>query len=500
VSVENILEMRSVVKQFPGVRALDNVELELRKGEVLALVGENGAGKSTLMRVLLGIYRPTSGSITFKGQPFAPMSPMDALRSGISMIHQEITLVPTMTVAENIWLGREDKFSSCGFLNTKKRERAAQELLARFDLDIQSHALVSSLSVANMQLVEIIRAISYSSDVIIMDEPTSALAQNEVEILFRIIRRLKAEQISVIFISHKLDEVFGICDRIMVLRYGRFITAVNSSELDEARLIPYIVGREVTNLFPKLKAEIADGVLEVRGLGKRGVFKDISFYVRKGEILGFAGLMGAGRSEIASALFGIDPYDEGEIFIRGKKVRIRSCTDAIMNGIGMVTEDRLRRGVIHKLSVKFNITIANLRRYTDRLGFVHGKAEAEDVETKIRQINIKVSNPKQAIATLSGGNQQKCIIAKWLLTDPDILILDEPTRGIDVGSKAEIHRMISQLAQSGKAIIMISSELPEVMGMSDRMMVVCRGRITAEFSRQEFDSERIMRSAFGLEN
>ena len=494
---ETILQISGISKRYPGVQALKDVEFDVRRGEVLSLVGENGAGKSTLMKILLGETAPSSGTMTFKGQPHAPRSPHDALLSGISMIHQELSLVPHTSVAENIWIGREERFSKCGVIRTKQRTRMTEELLREYEIDIDPKATVATLTVAKQQLVEIARAISYRSDIIIMDEPTSSLTSKEIALLIRIIHKLTRQGTAIIFISHKLDEVLEISDRISVLRDGQSMGTYPAAEVDHDKLIRLIVGREVNNMFPKLPSEFGDMALEVSGLTRRGYFRDCSFHVRHGEIVGFSGLVGAGRTELLRAVFGIDPYDSGEIRVNGKKVRIRRTEDAIRYGMGMVTEDRRSTGIFPILSVRINIGIASMKKFL-RGCFFRRKEEARLTNDMIRKMEIKVSSPQQAIGTLSGGNQQKALIGRWLLNDTQILIMDEPTRGIDVGSKSEIHRQVSELAQNGMAVVLISSELPECMGMSDRIYVMREGRIVKEFDRKDFDQERMMNAAFGL--
>ncbi|MBC8537148.1 sugar ABC transporter ATP-binding protein [Feifania hominis] len=498
---EVLLEMKGITKVFPGVKALDNVSLEVQKGEIHALIGENGAGKSTLMKILIGLYRRDGGSVIFKGREVNFESPCDALNAGISMIHQEISLVPTLTVAENIWLGREKKFTRRGLLKPGARNAAAKELLEQIGLShLDPKAVVSNLSVANMQLVEIARAVSYHSDLIIMDEPTSALTNVEVELLYNIIRKLASGGTSVIFISHKLEELFEVCDRLTVFRDGKYITTKTTKEIDQSGLIQYIVGRELSALFPKLPAQIGDVVLEVRNLKRAGVVNDVSFSVRAGEILGFSGLVGSGRTEIVRAIFGIDKRDSGEIFINGQRLNIRDPRDAVRAGIGMITEDRLRMGSIHSLSVMRNTTIAKFDKIGNRLGFYCPSREKAEFDSITGKIDIKYSSPNEAMSQLSGGNQQKVIISRWLLTNSKVLILDEPTRGIDVGSKSEIHRLISSLAQQGIAIILISSELPEILGMCDRIAVIRGGRIAHVCDRSEATQENLMAYAFGTKH
>lgn len=493
-----LLSVNQVCKNFPGVKALQNVDFWVYPGEVHALIGENGAGKSTLMKIILGSYSMSSGSMTFKGEPYAPASPHDALQKGISMIHQEISLVPTFSVTDNIWIGRESRFSGCpGTYNRKAQRKAAQDILDQLGLNINPDTEVSRLSVAEMQMVEIARAVSYDSDIVIMDEPTSALTNAEIDKLYEIITDLKRKGKSVIFISHKLEEIFRICDSVTVFRDGQFVARHPIGEINQSQLVAMMVGREMKDVYPKEKVKIGEPVLEVKGFNRVGKFHDVHFTVHAGEILGFAGLVGAGRTEIMSALFGIDPKDSGEVFLHGKKVQISNATEAIDNHLGMVTEDRLRRGALHMLSVEYNATIAYIPRITHR-GFIDKNTEHKKAQQVIESLSIKTPSLDTEMALLSGGNQQKVIIGKWLLTEPEVLILDEPTRGIDVGAKAEIYKLIGRLAKQGKAILMVSSELPELMGISDRICVVKGGTIVAEYDRKDFDQEKIMMSAFGV--
>jgi len=492
-----VLEMDGISKYFPGVKALDNVRLKLRKGDVLGLIGENGAGKSTLMKILLGMQPPDTGKMILKGRAFKPKSPADALKQWISMIHQEISLVHTMTVAENVWIGRENEFLGYGLLDKKKRTAATRELFDKYKINIDPDTEVAKLSIANMQLVEVARAISYNSDIIIMDEPTSALTNTEIDMLYRIIGDLRNAGKSIIFISHKLEELFAICSRVTVLRDGQYVATSDINDIDTEALIKQMVGREITDLFPKEDVELGDVVLEVRNLSRNGSFSDINFSVRKGEILGFCGLMGAQRTEIMQAIFGIDKIDSGTIILGGREIKNKTVKDAIGHKFAMVTEDRLRRGVIHKLPVRVNMSLAFLKKVC-RFGFVKRKLEAAYCKEMVDKMQIKVSSMEQVISSLSGGNQQKVIIGKWLLTQPDVLILDEPTRGIDVGSKADIYRLIGEMAKMHKAVLVVSSELPEVMGISDRILVIREGRIVAEKQRHEFAQDTLMAHAFGL--
>lgn len=492
-----LLKMKNISKSFLGVKALYEASITIYRGEIHALVGENGAGKSTLMKILQGIYKKDSGSIIYKNKLVDFNTPHDALRDGISMIHQEISLIPYFNVAENIWLGRERKFEKFGLLRLKKRYERTKELLNELDIELNPKAEIEVLSIAQMQLVEITRAVSYNADLIIMDEPTSALSRNEIEHLFKIIKKLSYQGKTIIFISHKLEEIFEICSRMTIMRDGKTITTSLVDKLSINQVITMIAGREVKDLFPKTKPAIGKIVFECRNLKRGKVFKDISFYVRSGEILGVYGLMGAGRTEIMRVIFGIDKLEKGGIIINGKKVRINSPSDAIMKGLGMVSEDRLRLGIIQDLSVRNNLSISYLREISKMLGFINMKREKKDCLDLIRDLKIKIVNMDQEIDFLSGGNQQKVIFGRWLLTNLKILILDEPTRGIDVGAKAEVHRLIDNLAHQGIAIVMISSELPEVLGMSDRIIVIRSGMIISEMSQSEANQKIIMEKAFG---
>lgn len=493
-----ILKIDKVSKRFPGVLALNEVDFEIYAGEVHALLGENGAGKSTLMKTVLGMYKPTSGSMELKGHPYAPKSPSEALEKGISMIHQEINLVPTMSVSENIWIGREKQFGNAIFRNHAKQSAATKQILLQLGLDISPEMEVSRLSIAEMQLVEIARAISYDSDIIIMDEPTSALTDTEVNHLYQIIRNLTAKGKTIIYISHKLDEVFTVCNSLTVFRDGKYIARHLIEDVTQDSLVSLMVGRDVDEMFPKEDVMLGEPILEVENMSRTGAVNNVSFVVRQGEIVGFAGLMGAGRTEIVETLFGIEKMNSGTIKIHGKRVSIKNVRDAIRQKLAMVTEDRLHTGVIHSHTIKANESLAYLRKIV-RFGFVNKKKENRDTAEMAKKLSIKAPSLSSLVSQLSGGNQQKVIIAKWLLTAPDVLILDEPTRGIDVGAKAEIYRLIGELAKQGKAIIIVSSELPEVMGLSDRILVVKDKCIVSEFKRSDFNSDAIMKSAFGVQ-
>lgn len=494
MSSEVVLKMNNIVKTFPGVKALDGVNLVVEKGTVHGLMGENGAGKSTLMKILIGIFKQDSGTMEFKGQPLTITSTADALNAGISMIHQELSPVPEMTVAENIFLGREP--SRFGMVNEKQLYKQTDELLAELEINLDSHELMKNLSTAYIQMVEIAKAISYDSDLVIMDEPTSAITDKEVAQLFKMIRRLKAKGVAIIYITHKMDEVFEITDACTVLRDGQYIGAELSENLTSDQLITMMVGREVNQIFPKVEVEsFGDVILKVEGLSDGKSFKDVSFELRKNEILGFAGLMGAGRSEVMETIFGVREKTAGRVWIHGKEVDIKSPQDAIAHKVGFLTEDRKRSGCFLPLSVADNIIMSDLRTYDNNLKLTDEKLVAKKCEEQREKLRIKTPSIHQIINNLSGGNQQKVLVARWLLMDPDILIIDEPTRGIDVGAKSEIHKIMSELAGKGKAIIMVSSELPEVLGMSDRVVVMHEGHITGELAREEATQERIMEFA-----
>jgi inositol transport system ATP-binding protein len=492
---EYVLTMEGISKQFPGVRALSDVQLRTRKGTVHALMGENGAGKSTLMKCLIGMYVPDSGSITFKGQRLNITNTHYALSKGISMIHQELSPIPQMTVAENIYLGREPT-TWYGLVDMRKMNRMATELLDRLRIKIKPTAKMCELSIANTQLVEIAKAVSYDSDLIIMDEPTSAITEAEVEGLFNIIRSLREQGRAIIYISHKMDEIFKITDEVTVFRDGQYIATDPTSDLSHGKLIEKMVGRTLTDMFHKETVDFGPVFLEVENLSGKG-FRNVSFQVRRGEILGVAGLIGAGRTETMEGVFGVTRTHGGTTKINGKQVTIKSPADAIRNGMALLTEDRKLTGLYLNASVRENMFIANIKRYL--LGpFVRfGKIE-KDCSTMRDLMRIKTPSLMQLVKFLSGGNQQKVLISRWLLTEPDLLILDEPTRGIDVGAKSEIYRLMTEFVRSGKAIIMISSELPEILGMSDRIMVMHEGDKAGELSRAEATQEKILHLATGL--
>jgi len=492
---EYLLCMTNISKQFPGVRALDKVQLKVRKGTVHALMGENGAGKSTLMKCLIGMYKPNSGAIVFKDEKISVPNTRYALSKGISMIHQELNPIPHMTIAENIFLGRETR-TWYGLVDMKRMNERTTELLDRLGINLDPHTKMVDLSIANTQLVEIAKAVSYDSDLIVMDEPTSALTEAEVRVLFKTIRNLREQGRSIIYITHKMDEVFEITDEITVFRDGQYVSTDPTNKLTREKLIKKMVGRELTDIFHKEQADIGETVLEVRGLTGRE-FRNVSFDVKRGEIFGVAGLMGSGRTELLEAVFGVTRPDSGEVFIGGKKVEIRSPADAIGFGLALLTEDRKLKGLYINATVRDNMVIANMQQYL-RGGFVNFRKISHDCEKMRDRLQIKTPALTQIIKYLSGGNQQKVLISRWLLTEPSILILDEPTRGIDIGAKAEVHRLMSELTRQGKTIIMISSELPEILGMSDRIMVMHEGDKIGELSRSEATQEKILHLATGM--
>ena len=488
-----LLRAENISKSFPGVKALDNVQLHVEKGKVHAVMGENGAGKSTLMKILIGIYTPDSGQIIYKGQPIAFNSVHDALKAGFSMIHQELLPFPELSVAENIFMGKEPTTAIPGWINRKKRNKDAQLLVDQLGLQINVTRRMKNLSIAEMQMVEIAKALSNKAELIIMDEPTSAISDRETAVLFDMIRDLKQQGIAIIYISHKMDEILRIADTISVMRDGKYIATHPVDSISKEGLISLIVGRELNTIFEKRNIVPGEVALSVKGL-TGAKFSDIGFSVRSSEILGIAGLMGAGRTEIVNAIFGLDRIYKGTIAVKGKPVTIRSPKDAIRYGIGLITEDRKSTGLVLSGTVKHNITLAALKSCC-KGPFIEMQKERSIAELQIQRFAIKTPSANKVVNFLSGGNQQKIVLAKVLLNDPDIIILDEPTRGIDIGAKTEIYRLMNALAAKGKAIIMISSELPEILGMSDRIIVVHNGCIKAEFTGAEATQEKIMQYA-----
>lgn len=487
------MRVSGINKSFPGVKALDNVNFAVRKGTVHALCGENGAGKSTLMKIINGIYKADSGQIFLDEQPVEIKNPIQAKEHGIAMIAQELNYVPEMSIEENLFLGRLP-VNKLGKVDWKTVRKETIKFLEQENLPYSPTQKLKTLTVSDIQMLEIIKAISYNAEIVIMDEPTSAITNREVEVLFEKIEQLKQRGVSMVYISHKMDEVFRIADDITILRDGKTVETHPASEMDLDQVIALMVGRKMDNVYPKEEVEIGDPILEVEGLGSKGVFKDITFNAKKGEIVGFAGLMGAGRTETMRAVFGLDPYDEGTIKVHGKEVNIKKVSDSIDQKVVMLSEDRRRYGIIPIRSVMENASISSLDKVFYG-GKCHPKVEHDLVSKYFEKMNVKTPSLETAIQALSGGNQQKVLLAKWMLRDPDVLILDEPTRGIDVGAKFEIYRLMTDMVEEGKTVIMVSSELPELIGMCDRIYVMNQGRITGCLEKEEFSQEAIMRYA-----
>lgn len=487
--------MRNISKDFPGIRALNRVNLYVKPGEVHVLVGENGAGKSTLMKILTGVYSKDEGEIIFKGKKIDIKNPKEAQNIGISIIYQELNLVPNLSIAENIFLGREP-LKGNGLIDWKKMYKDTEELLKRLNLNLDPRVKVKNLGIAQQQMIEIAKALSFRSELIVMDEPTSALAEKEIEQLFKVINQLKNSGVSIIYISHRLEEIKKIGDRVTVLRDGNYIGTYELDSLELDKIIQLMVGRKIEEKFPKEVATISEKILEVKNINREGILKNISFYLRKGEVVGLFGLMGAGRTELARAIFGADPIDSGEIYINGVKVNIKSPLEAIKHGIGLLPEDRKMQGLIQIMSITSNTTLPSLTNFVKRF-FINKKLENDTTADYINKLNIKTPSPLRQVRYLSGGNQQKVVLAKWLCANVQVLIFDEPTRGIDVGAKVEIYKLINQLVREGKAVLLISSELPEILGMSDRILVMHEGEITGELLRQDASQEKILAYAMG---
>jgi ribose transport system ATP-binding protein len=488
-----LVSMEGIEKSFPGVHALSQCQFELRRGEVHALVGENGAGKSTLMKVLAGVYSKDAGHISYKGHEVEIPNPRAALDMGICMIHQELNLMPHLTVAQNIFIGREPRTGARFILDEKEINEKTRQLFEMMRLNLDPRTKVSQLTVAKQQMVEIAKALSFNSEVLIMDEPTAALTDAEIDELFRIIRELRAKGVGVVHISHRLEELKQISDRITVMRDGRYVDTVRTQDVGIDRIISMMVGRVIYEATPELpEVPSQEVVLSVRNLNRGNAIKDVSFDLKKGEILGFAGLVGAGRTEVGRAIFGADPIDSGEIHVQGKKVQIKSPGDAVRNSIAYLSEDRKRYGLALKMDVEANIVLATFKKFLGFLGWVNSPRTRATAKQYVDALSIKTPSLQQKAMNLSGGNQQKVVIGKWLTADTNVLIFDEPTRGIDVGAKSEIYRLLNDLAQQGKAIIMISSELPEILRMSHRVIVMCEGRITGELDIADATQEKIM--------
>ena len=491
-----ILKMEGITKTFPGVLALNQCRFDLHSGEVHALVGENGAGKSTLMKVLAGVYRKDAGHIYFKGQEVEIPNPRAAQLLGISIIHQELNLMPHLTVAQNIFIGREPRGRMPFVMDDREINSRTNELFSLMHLKLDPRLKVADLTVAMQQMVEIAKALSFNSEILIMDEPTAALTESEIDELFRIIRQLRDKGVGIVHISHRLEELKQISDRVTVMRDGRYIDTVNTNEATIDQIIGMMVGRTIYESFPELpETPSQEIVLEVRNLNRRNLVKDVSFNLKRGEILGFAGLMGAGRTEVARAIFGADSIDSGDIFVGGKKVHIRTPKDAVSHGIGYLSEDRKRYGLTLGMDVEANLILAAFKKFLGYFGIVNSAKSKISAREVAEALTIKTPSLQQKVKFLSGGNQQKVVVGKWLTADTKILIFDEPTRGIDVGAKSEIYKLLNDLAQQGKSIIMISSELPEVLRMSHRVIVMCEGRITGELDIADATQESIMKFA-----
>ena len=489
-----VLQMRHIRKTFPGVVALDDVDFDLRRGEVHILLGENGAGKSTLMKILSGAYQKSAVQIVFDGQDVEIKNPKHALTLGISTIYQEFNLIPHLSAGENIFLGREPRWF--GLIDQRAIFQAATRALKGLGLTLDPHKLIKELKVAEQQMIEVAKALSLDARILIMDEPTAALTEHEIKELFAIIRSLRDKGVSIVYISHRMEELFEIGDRVTVLRDGRTVGTYDVREMSKSELIRLMVNRELTELFPKERAELGPEVLRVEGLNTQGGLKDISFSLRKGEVLGIAGLLGAGRTELARAIFGLDKIASGTISINGSPQRIGSPRAAINSGIGFLTEDRKSQGLVLPLSVKENLCLASVDKFS-RWGLMNAQEEQQAADRYVKDLRIKTPSLNQKVVYLSGGNQQKVVLSKWLCCKSEVFIFDEPTRGVDVGAKAEIYQLMNRLTASGVAIIMISSEMLEVLGMSDRILVMRGGRITGEFSAAEATQERVLQCALG---
>ena len=491
-----ILELKNISKSFPGVRALDDVRFDVMPGEVHALLGENGAGKSTLIKIVSGVYEPDAGSLSVRGNEVAFKSPLEAQDAGIATIYQELLLFPELTVAENIFMGHPPR-TRFGAIDWTTMRARAQDILASLDIhDLDVSKVVGALSIGNRQRVEIAKALSRDARLLIMDEPTAALTEADVERLFGIVRRLRERSVGVVYISHRLEEVFELADRVTVLRDGHYVATKPVTETDKDDLINMMVGRTIDTLFPKADVETGKVVLEIKKLNRRPLTKDISLEIRAGEIVGLAGLVGSGRSELAQAIFGVTPAESGEIRLNGEPVTIKSPREATRLGIAYVPEDRGHQGLIRPMVLRENVSLAVLERLVKGL-FIDRSAENALAKRSIGKFGIRASSAEQVVNKLSGGNQQKVVLSKWLASEPIMLLMDEPTRGVDVGAKAEIHRLMGELVEQGLAILMISSELPEIMGMSDRILVMREGRIVAEFDREVATQEMVAGAMMG---
>ncbi|MHB8061416.1 MAG: sugar ABC transporter ATP-binding protein [Ruminiclostridium sp.] len=487
------LELRGIEKVFPGVKALDNVSFSVKRGTIHVLCGENGAGKSTLVKIINGIYKPDAGSIFIDNKEVKINNPIEARENGISMIFQELNYIPEITIEQSMFLGREP-LTKFGAIDWKEIRKRTLELMKKENLNYNPETKLKDLTVSDIQMLEILKAVSYDSDVIIMDEPTSAITNKEVKVLFDKIADLKAKGVSIIYISHKMDEIFKIGDEITVLRDGSVVETRLASEFDIDTVISLMVGRKIVNIYPKEEFPIGDTMLEVEGLSSGKTFRDISFKACAGEIVGFAGLMGSGRTEVARAIYGLDPFDAGKVKIKGKEVKVKGVHGIIVKGLVMLSEDRKRYGIVPVRSIKENVSLPNLHQFT-KLGRLNYRNEIKAVKSICDRMCVKAPSLDTTIDSLSGGNQQKVVLSRWMLRNPDVLILDEPTRGIDVGAKFEIYKLISDLVREKKAVVMISSELPELLGMCDRIYVMAKGRIAGELTRDDFTQENVMKLA-----
>ena len=487
-----ILSVRGLSKQFPGVIALNQVDFELEEGEVHALVGENGAGKSTLIKILAGVYMPDAGEISLRGERFSPKNPKESLDQGISVIHQELQLVPALNAVENIFLGRHPVKNKLGFVDWKDMRRAAEELVAKLGISLDLKVPVGRLSVALQQMVAIAKALSYDAEILIMDEPTSTLTDEEIDNLFDLLRTLRSVGVSIIYVSHRLNELKEIADRVTVLRDGQYIGTRDVQETNIDEIIHMMVGRSIEDKYPRVRTEPGKELLRVEGLASGRRVRDVSFSVHAGEILGIAGLVGAGRTETARAIVGADERDRGTIYVHGREVRINSPVDPVNLGIGLIPEDRKHQGLVLEMSVKGNSTLPILSDLCSRWGFIDHPQETDEVESLVRSLDIRTPSIDRHVEDLSGGNQQKVVLAKWFAKRCDVLIFDEPTRGVDVGAKIEIYNLMNELTRQGKAIIMISSEMPEIIGMSDRMIVMHDGVVVGELTAEEATQEKIL--------
>ncbi len=492
---EVILKMAGIEKRFSGIHALRSMQFELKKGEIHALMGENGAGKSTLIKILGGIYEPDAGQIEISGHEVRIKDVQYARNMGINIIHQEICLVPYLTVAENIFLGREETKMG-GIRNTASMERKAQKILDELQIEILSGQAVCQLTIAQQQLVEIAKAVSFDTKILVMDEPTSSLSLKETQQLFEIMARLKNEGVSILYVSHRMEEIFTVCDRVTVMRDGSYIATHPVQEITTDEIVKEMVGRKIENYYVRDFNSPGEKALEVKKLGKKKTFWDVSFSVRQGEIVGFAGLVGSGRSEIMLSIFGADTYDEGQIFLSGKELIHPDTRRAIQEGIALVPENRKEQGLILVNTVGYNLTLASLKKILEK-GLIRARKRASFVQKYFSKLKIKARSENQRVSELSGGNQQKVVLSKWLATEPKVLIVDEPTRGVDVGAKAEIYSILNELAKSGIAVLMVSSELTEIINMCDRAYVVHEGRITGELYRSDFSQDKIMYYATG---